>query len=110
MFRAISAKVAELADAPDLGSGGFIPWGFESPLSHQIPVAATRVAMKVELREQGPVRRTLEIEVEPEEIGRETQAVLRGYATKARIPGFRPGKAPLDLVRARFDKEVREFA
>ena len=28
-----SARVAELADALDLGSSG-IPWGFESPLSH----------------------------------------------------------------------------
>ena len=28
------AKVAELADALDLGSSGR-PWGFESPLSHQ---------------------------------------------------------------------------
>jgi hypothetical protein len=31
----IHARVAELADAPDLGSGGR-PWGFKSPLSHQI--------------------------------------------------------------------------
>ena len=31
----ISARVAELADAPDLGSGGQ-PWGFNSPLSHQL--------------------------------------------------------------------------
>ena len=29
------ARVAELADALDLGSSGQ-PWGFESPLSHQI--------------------------------------------------------------------------
>ena len=28
------AKVAELVDARDLGSRGFMPWGFESPLSH----------------------------------------------------------------------------
>src|SRR5690606_17519915 len=28
------AKVAELADAPDLGSGTSV-WGFDSPLSHQ---------------------------------------------------------------------------
>ena len=32
-FGACEARVAELADAPDLGSGGQ-PWGFESPLSH----------------------------------------------------------------------------
>jgi hypothetical protein len=30
----LKARVAELADAPDLGSGGQ-PWGFKSPLSHQ---------------------------------------------------------------------------
>ena len=29
------ARVAELADALDLGSSG-IPWGFESPLSHSM--------------------------------------------------------------------------
>ncbi len=26
--------MAELADAPDLGSGGLCPWEFESPLAH----------------------------------------------------------------------------
>src|SRR3990172_5850360 len=31
----LTARVAELADAPDLGSGGQ-SWGFKSPLSHQI--------------------------------------------------------------------------
>ena len=30
----VHARVAELADALDLGSSGQ-PWGFESPLSHQ---------------------------------------------------------------------------
>src|SRR5205814_9409493 len=33
--RAYPARVAKLADAPDLGSGGCKnPWGFDSPLSH----------------------------------------------------------------------------
>ncbi len=30
----IVAGVAELADAPDLGSGKLDLWGFKSPLSH----------------------------------------------------------------------------
>ena len=34
----IFAKVAELVDAQDLGSCGFVPWGFESPLSHSRPI------------------------------------------------------------------------
>ena len=29
------AGVAELVDAPDLGSGGFWPWGFKSLHPHQ---------------------------------------------------------------------------
>ena len=32
-FASVLARVAELADALDLGSSGQ-PWGFESPLSH----------------------------------------------------------------------------
>jgi hypothetical protein len=38
-FGVCGARVAELADAPDLGSGGQ-PWGFESPLSHIIAIPA----------------------------------------------------------------------
>ena len=36
----LRARVAELADALDLGSSGQ-PWGFDSPLSHQLIMAIT---------------------------------------------------------------------
>jgi hypothetical protein len=39
------ARVAELADAPDLGSGGQ-PWGFESPLSHTTAIPANDKAFE----------------------------------------------------------------
>jgi hypothetical protein len=32
------AGMAELADAPDLGSGGFIPWRFKSSCPHHIGI------------------------------------------------------------------------
>jgi trigger factor len=64
--------------------------------------------MKVDLTEQSPVKRVLAIEVDADEMAQEKKRVLRGYAQKARIPGFRPGKAPLSLVEARFKKEVGE--
>ena len=64
--------------------------------------------MKVELTDHSPVKKSLLIEVDLEEVRRETQKVLRGYAQKAKIPGFRPGKAPLDVVRARFQDEVTQ--
>jgi trigger factor len=64
--------------------------------------------MKIELTDQDAVKRRMDVEIEPERVAEETEKVLRGYASKARIPGFRPGKAPLSVVRARFAKEVRE--
>jgi trigger factor len=54
----------------------------------------------------GPVRRVMAFEVGPEELAQETEAVLRRYAQKTKLPGFRPGKAPLALVRARLGKDV----
>jgi len=62
--------------------------------------------MKVEMTSAGPVRRIMAIEVGPEELARETDVVLRGYQQKAKLPGFRPGRAPLALVRARLGKDV----
>ena len=64
--------------------------------------------MKIELNELSPVKRTMTVEVEAGVVAAETDEVVRRYAGKARIPGFRPGKAPLSVVRSRFKKEVEE--
>lgn len=64
--------------------------------------------MKIELTDISPVKKSLSIEVGSDVMADETQAVLRNYARKAKIPGFRPGKAPLTVVQKRFAKEVQE--
>jgi trigger factor len=50
----------------------------------------------------------MSVEVAAEEIERETRTVLEDYRKKARIPGFRPGKAPLSVIRSHFTKELEE--
>ncbi len=64
--------------------------------------------MKVQLEDLSPVKKRLAVEVESDEVARETEAVVRRFAAQARIPGFRAGKAPIDLVRRRFAKEIEE--
>lgn len=64
--------------------------------------------MKIELNELSPVKRTMNIEVGADVVAAETERVVRNFAGKVRIPGFRPGKAPLSVVRSRFRKEVEE--
>jgi len=64
--------------------------------------------MKYELKDVSPVKKTLDVLADPDEVERETEAVVEQWAHRARIPGFRPGKVPPSLVRTRFAKEIRE--
>lgn len=51
--------------------------------------------------------RELTVEVPLEVVQRETDRVTREFARLARIPGFRPGKAPAQLVRRRFWEDIK---
>ena len=64
--------------------------------------------MKIELADLSPVKKSLAIEADPEEVSAETESVLRRYASQVRLPGFRQGKAPADMVRKRFAKEIED--
>ncbi|MGQ0667603.1 MAG: trigger factor [Nitrospiraceae bacterium] len=66
------------------------------------------MTMKMEVTELGPMKRALKIEVPADEV---TQRFSRAYVElnrQVRIPGFRPGKAPLAMLEKRYAKEVEE--
>lgn len=50
----------------------------------------------------------MEVEIPAGEVDREYGRIARDFQKQARIPGFRPGRAPLSLVRQRFDDKIRE--
>lgn len=50
----------------------------------------------------------LEITVPVAEIQDETEKVLAELQKKVRLPGFRPGKAPVGVVRTKFASEIRQ--
>src|SRR5580700_8880051 len=50
----------------------------------------------------------IEISVPVDEIARETDRVVANIQQKVKLPGFRPGKVPINLIRTKFAKEVRE--
>lgn len=64
--------------------------------------------MRMEVTELGPMKRALKIEVPVEEV---QQRFVRAYTElnkQVRIPGFRPGKAPVQLLEKRYAKAVEE--
>lgn len=62
--------------------------------------------MKVEYIEETSVRKALTFEVEPELVQTEIDKRAKELARKVRLPGFRPGKTPLDVVKKRFRDEI----
>lgn len=52
-------------------------------------------------------RRELELEIPAAEVQKAVERVAKEFARVARIPGFRPGKAPVTLVRRRFAEDIK---
>lgn len=64
--------------------------------------------MNLNVRASGTWQHTLEIEVPTEEVERRLDEVSNGIRRRASLPGFRPGRVPLDLVRQHFAATVEQ--
>ena len=64
--------------------------------------------MKVEVEKQPDSVSTLRIELPPEEVSKEWDAIANSFARFAKIPGYRPGKAPRKVIEAKFKKEIQD--
>lgn len=66
--------------------------------------------MKTELSDLSPVKKRLVVEVPASDVAAVYDHLVRKNRQKANIPGFRPGKAPLDLIRARLGEQLHHEA
>ena len=52
-------------------------------------------------------RRELDLEIPADEVTKKMESVAKEFARVARVPGFRPGKAPVSLIRRRFADDIK---
>jgi len=64
--------------------------------------------MKVEVEKKPESVSTLQIELPPEEVAKEWDEIANSFARFAKIPGYRPGKAPRSVIEKRFRKEIQD--
>src|ERR1700756_926219 len=52
-------------------------------------------------------RRELELEIPAEDVSKATERVAKEIARVAKVPGFRPGKAPVSLIKRRYADDIK---
>jgi trigger factor len=52
-------------------------------------------------------RKELDLEIPAEEVSKAAEKVAKDFAKIARVPGFRPGKAPISLIKRRFADDIK---
>ena len=63
--------------------------------------------MKSVVEDISTVKKKINIEVAPDDVAREFDKALADVGKKAKIPGFRPGKAPKNIVERHYGDEVK---
>jgi len=63
--------------------------------------------LKSTLSEPKPWKRVFDIEVPEDEFEKAVEERVGTYRRKVRLPGFRPGKVPHELIRTRFGDAIR---
>lgn len=64
--------------------------------------------MKTDVQNINPTRKTIAVTVTSEEVAVHEAKLLKDFQRQAKIPGFRSGKAPEDMVRSRFGKDMQQ--
>jgi trigger factor len=68
--------------------------------------AKKRLTLDVQITDAGPCKKHVKILVPRSDIDEQFEESIGTFRKEALVPGFRPGKAPRELVQRRFRKEV----
>src|SRR3979409_2346741 len=62
--------------------------------------------MKTEFVDVNDTRKNVRVEIPSTIVDAEIDRIARDYSKKARIPGFRPGKAPARVIKQRYREQI----
>jgi trigger factor len=64
--------------------------------------------MNIVVEKQPKCVAVLRVEIPADKVNGQRDKIVKGYTSKARIQGFRPGKAPRAVIEKRFQKEIQD--
>jgi len=66
--------------------------------------------VNVTVEQLAPCKKLMRVEVEAQKVDETFETVTKDFRREARLPGFRPGKAPREMVVRMYDKEIQQEA
>ena len=64
--------------------------------------------MKVDTQNAGPCKVKVIVKAEADETRADYEEVIKSFMQQGRVPGFRPGKVPREIIKRDFHKEISE--
>lgn len=62
--------------------------------------------VKTDVKDINETRKSIAVTIAADEVSAQEAELVKGYQRQAKIPGFRPGKAPEKMIRTRFAKDI----
>ena len=63
--------------------------------------------MNITVEDLAPCRKLVRVELDAQAVDAAFDAVTKDYQKQASLPGFRPGKAPRNLVIKKYEADIR---
>jgi len=64
--------------------------------------------VNVTVQNLAPCKKLMRVEIEAQKVDETFEAITKDFQRQAAFPGFRPGKAPRDMVLRRFEKDIQD--
>ena len=64
--------------------------------------------MNVTVENLAPCKKLLRVEVDAKAVDEAFDAITKDFQKQASLPGFRPGKAPRDLVIKKYETDIKD--
>jgi trigger factor len=80
------------------------------PLLDKISDQRKGLSVNVTIENLAPCKKLVRVEVEAQKVDETLDTVTKQFQREANLPGFRPGKAPRDMVVRKYGKDIQDEA
>jgi trigger factor len=68
------------------------------------------LSVNVTVENLAPCKKLVRVEIEAQKVDETLESVTKQFQREAKLPGFRPGKAPREMVARKYGKDIEEEA